>query len=111
MNMDVIDEGNDSDGEHGPFLYAVLDELQEGEYKEDVLNENDPAVAAEASESLTEENIVVIIENDKLLKLNVSALKEELKLQGLSQLGLKNIFKYDLQKQWSIGVQFQVKRT
>ena len=28
-NMDVIDKGNDSDGELGTFFYAVMDELKE----------------------------------------------------------------------------------
>ena len=34
------------------------------------------------------DNIVIIIENGKLLKMHVSALKEDLNIQGLSSSGL-----------------------
>ena len=49
-------------------------------------NENSPA--DEASKPLADDNIFFIIENYKHLKTHVCALKEELKLQGLSLSGL-----------------------
>ena len=46
LNIDVMDEGGDSDGKLGPFFDAMLGEFQEGEYKEDVLNKNSPSSKA-----------------------------------------------------------------
>ena len=68
LNMNVKDEGNDSDGKLGTFFNAVLDALQEFEYKEGVLNENYPA--DEASEPLADDKRMIIIETDKLLKMH-----------------------------------------
>ena len=43
FNMDVMDQGNDSDGEVGPSFNAILEQFQDVEYMEDVLNENSPS--------------------------------------------------------------------
>ena len=59
-NMDITDEVNDSDGELIPFFDAILDNFQEGKYKEDAIYENSPAV--EDSEPLVYENRVIMIE-------------------------------------------------
>ena len=96
--MYVIDKSNDSDGEHGHFLNAVLDQLQEVKYKEGTLKKKAPTVGEEDSKPLAEDNRVVMIKNDNLLKMNVPPFKQDLKLQKLNQLGLNNIFKYDLHK-------------
>ena len=42
--------------------------------------DNYPAFYGEASETLSYYNIVFIIENDNLMKLHISALKEEINL-------------------------------
>ena len=73
--MDVMDVVNDSDGEFRTCFGAVLEKLKEGEYKKDELNKKSPDDSGEASGPLRYYNRVVVIDNYKILNIQVSALK------------------------------------
>ena len=78
--MDVMGKGNESDSEHGPVFYAVLEKFQAGKYREDVFNRKIPAVSVETSEQLAEEILFFIIKNANIINMNVSEFKEELNI-------------------------------
>ena len=73
MNMDVMDNGNDSDGKLGPLSNTLfLTTFREENTTSTCFKENNPT--AESSEPLADENIVFMNESDNIMKLHASAL-------------------------------------